>query len=49
MGMDIGPKTVELFSDAIKNAKTVVWNGPMGVFEFEAFAEGTKAVARALA
>mgnify|MGYP000759590705 CR=1 FL=1 len=47
--MDIGPKTVELFSDAIKNAKTVVWNGPMGVFEFEAFAEGTKAVARALA
>ena len=42
-------KTVELFSDAIKNAKTVVWNGPMGVFEFEAFAEGTKAVARALA
>ena len=49
MLMDIGPKTVELFSDAIKNAKTVVWNGPMGVFEFEAFAEGTKAVARALA
>ena len=47
--MHIGPKTVELFSDAIKNAKTVVWNGPMGVFEFEAFAEGTKAVARALA
>ena len=45
----IGPKTIELFSDAIKNAKTVVWNGPMGVFEFEAFAEGTKAVARALA
>ena len=47
--MDIGPKTIELVSDAIKNAKTVVWNGPMGVFEFEAFAEGTKAVARALA
>ncbi len=49
MGLDIGPETVKLFSDAVKNAKTVVWNGPMGVFEFEAFAEGTKAVARALA
>ena len=49
MGMDIGPKTVELFSDAIKNAETVVWNGPMGVFEFEAFAKGTKAMAKAMA
>ena len=49
MGLDIGPETVKLFSDAIKSAKTVVWNGPMGVFEFEAFAEGTKAVAKALA
>ena len=49
MGMDIGPKTVELFSDAIKNAATVVWNGPMGVFEFDAFAVGTKAMAKALA
>ncbi len=49
MGLDIGPKTVELFSDAIKNAKTVVWNGPMGVFEMEKFAVGTKAVAAALA
>lgn len=49
MGMDIGPKTVELFSDAIKNAETVVWNGPMGVFEFDAFAKGTKAMAQALA
>ena len=49
MGMDIGPKTRELFSDAIKNAKTVVWNGPMGVFENPQLAEGTKAVARALA
>ena len=47
MGMDIGPKTIELFSDAIKNAETVVWNGPMGVFEFDAFAKGTKAMAQA--
>ena len=49
MGMDIGPKTIELFSDAIKNAGTVVWNGPMGVFEFDAFTKGTKAMAQALA
>lgn len=49
MGMDIGPKTIELFSDSIKNAGTVVWNGPMGVFEFDAFAKGTKAMAQALA
>ena len=49
MGMDIGPKTVELFSDAIKNAKTVVWNGPMGVFENPILAKGTKAIAAALA
>ena len=49
MGMDIGPKTIELFSNAIKNAGTVVWNGPMGVFEFDAFAKGTKAMAQALA
>lgn len=48
MGLDIGPKTRELFTDAIKSAKTVVWNGPMGVFEFPAFAEGTKAVAKAM-
>ena len=48
MGLDIGPKTRELFADAIKSAKTVVWNGPMGVFEFPAFAEGTKAVAKAM-
>lgn len=48
-GLDIGPKSVELFSETIKNAETVVWNGPMGVFEFEAFAVGTKAVAKAVA
>ena len=48
MGLDIGPKTRELFADASKSAKTVVWNGPMGVFEFPAFAEGTKAVAKAM-
>ncbi|MCR5295639.1 MAG: phosphoglycerate kinase [Lachnospiraceae bacterium] len=49
MGMDIGPKTIELYSDAVKNAKTVVWNGPMGVFENPILAAGTKAVAAALA
>lgn len=48
-GMDIGPKTVELFCGAVKGAGTVVWNGPMGVFEFEAFAGGTRAMAKALA
>ena len=49
MGMDIGPKTIALYSDAVKNAKTVVWNGPMGVFENPKFEAGTKAVAVALA
>ena len=49
MGMDIGPKTIQLYSDAVKDAGTVIWNGPMGVFEFPAFAEGTRAVAKALA
>ena len=49
MGLDIGPKTVELIKEAIKGAKSVVWNGPMGVFEFPAFAKGTEEVAKALA
>jgi phosphoglycerate kinase len=49
MGMDIGPKTIELYADAVKTAKTVVWNGPMGVFENPVLAKGTKAVAAALA
>ena len=48
-GLDIGEKTRELFKDALKDAKTVVWNGPMGVFEFPNFAKGTIAVAEALA
>ena len=48
MGMDIGPKTVATFTDAVKGAGTVVWNGPMGVFEFENFAVGTRAVAQAM-
>ena len=49
MGLDIGPKTAELFSDAVKGAGTVVWNGPMGVSEWENFAAGTIAVAKAVA
>ncbi len=49
MGLDIGPKTRELFTEALKDAKTVVWNGPMGVFEMPNFAAGTIAVAKALA
>ena len=49
MGLDIGPKTRELFANAVKSAKTVVWNGPMGVFENPTLAQGTIAVARALA
>ena len=49
MGLDIGPKTAELYADAVKSAKTVVWNGPMGVFENPTLAQGTIAVAKALA
>ena len=48
MGLDIGPKTQKLYADAVKDAKTVVWNGPMGVFEMPNFAAGTIAVAKAL-
>jgi phosphoglycerate kinase len=47
--LDIGPKTRELYTDIVKNSALVIWNGPMGVFEFDKFAEGTKAVAQALA
>ena len=49
IGMDIGPKTVKLITAAVEDAKSIVWNGPMGVFEFDAFAEGTLSVAKALA
>lgn len=49
MGLDIGPKTVDTYVGALKSAKTVVWNGPMGVFEFEKFAQGTLKVAQTLA
>lgn len=49
MGMDIGPKTIDAYTKAIAEAGTVVWNGPMGVFEFPAFEDGTKAVAQAMA
>ena len=49
MGLDIGPKTQALFADAVKDAGTVIWNGPMGVFEMAPFAGGTIAVAKAIA
>lgn len=48
-GLDCGPKSIELFTDVLKDAKTVIWNGPMGVFELEKFAGGTNGVAKALA
>ena len=49
MGLDIGPKTIELYVNTVKESKTIVWNGPMGVFEFENFNKGTLAVAKAMA
>ena len=49
MGLDIGPKTVEIYEEVIKNSKTIVWNGPMGVFEFENFKNGTLAIAKKMA
>lgn len=49
IGMDVGPKTIELCTERIKSAKTIVWNGPMGVFEFDNFAVGTRVVAEAIA
>lgn len=49
MGLDIGPKTEAIYAEAVKEAKTVIWNGPMGVFEFENFNKGTIAVAKAMA
>lgn len=49
MGVDIGPKTIELYTEELKKAKTVVWNGPLGVFEIDEFANGTRAVAETLA
>ena len=48
MGLDIGPKSIAEFKEALKDAKTVVWNGPMGVFEFEAFANGTLEICKAI-
>ena len=49
MGLDIGPKSEKLFNDAIAQSKTILWNGPAGVFEFEKFSHGTKSVAKAIA
>ena len=47
-GMDIGPKTRELFAEVIENSKTILWNGPCGVFEFDNFANGSRAIAEAI-
>jgi phosphoglycerate kinase len=49
MGLDIGPETVALFSKVVEESKTILWNGPMGVFEMEKFLVGTKAIAEAVA
>jgi phosphoglycerate kinase len=49
MAMDVGPKTIELYMEVIGTAKSIVWNGPVGVFEFDAFAKGTETVAKLVA
>lgn len=49
MGLDIGPETIKIFTEVVANSKTVLWNGPMGVFEFEKFSKGTSAIAQAVA
>ncbi|MFM6010233.1 MAG: phosphoglycerate kinase, partial [Dolichospermum sp.] len=49
MGLDIGPDSVKVFQEALADCKTVIWNGPMGVFEFDKFAVGTEAIAHTLA
>jgi phosphoglycerate kinase len=49
MGLDIGPATIMLFTEALSNAKTIVWNGPMGVFEIDAFSRGTAAMVHSVA
>ncbi|CAL5397973.1 unnamed protein product [Camellia sinensis] len=49
MGLDIGPDSIKIFNDALDTTKTVIWNGPMGVFEFVKFAAGTEAIAKKLA
>jgi len=48
MGLDIGPDSIKLFQDALSECKTIIWNGPMGVFEFDKFANGTNAIALTL-
>jgi phosphoglycerate kinase len=49
MGLDIGPQSIKVFQNALAECKTIIWNGPMGVFEFDKFAEGTNAIATTLA